>query len=260
MKSTSFYQSFEDCVQDIYFAKNVNGFCPNHFHRKIEILYNLKGLKTVNINFKNYYLNPNNLVISDSYDAHAYPEKNDSSQILLIIPLRYMELYQECTKNKQLKSNVITDTKIAKSIYKDIIEFENIKNFTPLHIYGLVNTILGKIIEYVGLKNKNKNNIDDLSIAKEILEFCDNNYMYNITLNTISEHFGYSTYYFSKLFHSIFNTNLNDYIGALRIAKTLNYLKVNKTSVTEAATACGFNSMNTFYRMKRKTDMAKYFE
>ncbi len=85
-----------------------------------------------------------------------------------------------------------------------------------------------------------------------ILAYIEQNYHTDLTLTTLADHFGYSKYYFSRIFNNMFHTSINDYLSVIRLEKTFQYLEANKCSITTAAFNNGFNSMPTFYRVLKK--------
>ena len=64
--------------------------------------------------------------------------------------------------------------------------------------------------------------------------------------------------YFSALFNKTAGTNLNEYVNRVRIRKVLEMRKVweKRYTLKEIVSRCGFNSMETYYRVlkKYKTD------
>jgi AraC-like DNA-binding protein len=90
------------------------------------------------------------------------------------------------------------------------------------------------------------------NFLEEVLVYVDKNFSSEITLDSIAGEFGYSKYYFSRMFNSLFGTNLNDYISIVRLGKAIEMLKERYCSVSEAALECGFPSIPTFYRALKK--------
>ena len=70
----------------------------------------------------------------------------------------------------------------------------------------------------------------------------------------IAKQFGYTSNYFSSLFNKYMAMNFNDYLNYVRYEKAKSMLSdaSNKLTVLDVAEACGFGSMNTFYRAKNK--------
>ena len=88
--------------------------------------------------------------------------------------------------------------------------------------------------------------------AKDIINFCYENYTNDISLQKIADQLHISRYYVSHLFAKKLHISFNDYINSLRIRKACEILKADKMSITETALAVGYNSVRTFNRCFQK--------
>lgn len=70
-----------------------------------------------------------------------------------------------------------------------------------------------------------------------------------VTLKTMAEHMHFSEPYFSKVFHSIFGMTFTQYLNTVKIAAAIEKIKERKTSITEIAFDCGFNTIRSFNRV-----------
>lgn len=73
----------------------------------------------------------------------------------------------------------------------------------------------------------------------------------SLSLETISDECSITPNYLSKLFVSS-GINYSEYIGQLRILKSVSLLKESDMTIKEIATACGFNSPQSFIRVFKK--------
>ena len=118
---------------------------------------------------------------------------------------------------------------------------------------------LKKLAEYICAEpkkneNKNKNvsasggqNTDNL--LPQIIDYIRENFTdSNLNLNTVSNHFGFSSYYISKLFKGATGEALVGFIAQLRIEKAKHDLETTDLSITEIYRQCGFVSEKTFFR------------
>lgn len=238
---------------DFYLISGINNVCTPHFHKNIEIFYNLWGNKQIIINSRPYTLKENQLAISLAYDIHQYINTDgESCQLVLIIPDNYSVSFYNKLKSTKLLSNIIDDNdyRILKFIEQLKQEKEKDKP-NNLVIEGLMQCILGIIFEKC-IQLQTTNNDKNKNFMKDVFEYIENNYIYEISLDSIANNFGYSKFYFSRLFTNSFNININEYIAIIRMSHTITYMQQNKCSVTEAALANGFGSVKTFYKYKKK--------
>ncbi len=84
--------------------------------------------------------------------------------------------------------------------------------------------------------------------AKDIIQYCYQNYDGDISLQSIADALHISRYYISHLFSRRLRIGFNDYINHLRISKACELLKSGHLSVTEIAYAVGYNSTRSFDR------------
>ena len=90
-------------------------------------------------------------------------------------------------------------------------------------------------------------------VAMEIMKYIGENFASRVTLDSLAEHFGYERTYLSRLINQSFGMNLREYLNRVRISAVL---KTKQTSpdipVYKIASACGFESENTYYRAIKK--------
>ncbi len=63
------------------------------------------------------------------------------------------------------------------------------------------------------------------SFVDELLAYINENYAEDITLSSMAEHFGYSKYYFSRMFNAALGTSLTDYVSAVRMMRALDLMR-----------------------------------
>lgn len=228
----------------------------SHFHRQMEILYIVEGKYRVCINGEEQILEPNQLVIADSYDVHSYQKITPkATSIALIISHSTLREYNGFKKNHVLSKNFITDNTIAQKC-KQFIDFlfpfwehksQKMNGITSHICQGL----LMYIAEEIGFVEKpiSKSAELDADVLRYVLE---NLYSPTLTLEFIADKFGYSKYYFSKRFLKTFKVPFNYYLNILRARDALYLIQVKKYSVLDAALHVGFNSQATFYRFVKQ--------
>ena len=154
-------------------------------------------------------------------------------------------------QSRSLKNNFITDKNTVAKI-KSFIDLlyvywtPTINNITN-HICQALLAMISKEIGFCSVQNNCKQ-----LLQSEILQFIADNFLHDLTIETVAAKFGYSKYYFSKIFFRSFKTTFNDYIKILKVQRAIKLLQTERISVLEAATRAGFNSEATFYRFIKK--------
>lgn len=243
------YELAQDRFPEIFSAIDGDHLAGPHFHKKLELLYNIKGTKIVTVGNVEYEMHPDNVMIVDSYQLHHY-EPSDGEQMLLILPVVYCEHFFSYRKNKILTTNVVTDAEYCREKIKpyfiNAVNYEGVDMFT---IQANVDMVLSAICAKAGLEDSPHYALEGVD---DILAYIEQNYDKDLTLTNLANHFGYSKYYFSRMFNEMFHTSLNDYLSVTRLQHTFRYYDEHECSITTAALNSGFGSMPTFYRVLKK--------
>ena len=94
-----------------------------------------------------------------------------------------------------------------------------------------------------------------LTMSK-VKDYLQHNYMYDISLDSVSEILGMSPSYFSVMFKRSFGVGFVDYLNELRIQAAQELLDDPLRSTAEVASLVGYESANYFARIfKKKTGM-----
>ncbi|MBE7068672.1 MAG: hypothetical protein E7381_05165, partial [Clostridiales bacterium] len=83
----------------------------NHYHNNLEILLLKKGTGKAVINGIEYEVTEKTIVISDSYDAHAYKmtgaQKNEA--VVLIVPYAYLSKFNKYKKGRKILNPIVKE-------------------------------------------------------------------------------------------------------------------------------------------------------
>ena len=223
--------------------------CVTHFHRQMEIVVVKEGVLTANLNGEHYSLKAGDVIIAEPFDLHTWG--NEVGQyVCMIIPYSKLNHYISVKAGRVLKNKVISDstfyeklTGIIDSLY---LYYDTSKSDDSYIIDCLMKAIVGVIVEYVTFGEKANKNKGEL--LQDILSWLDNNYKSNISLEVVAKHFGFSEYYFSKLFNRHVGMNLNAYVNMLRTKNVIRLIRDEKAPVSDAILDSGYSSLTPFYR------------
>jgi len=246
------YEKEADENNYLYFIFSDNNYCNVHFHKNIEILFVKEGRHRVIINGVEHILTAGEIAFSNSYDVHCYKYEEHSKVYIIVIGNNYSSRFIN-QYGKIFDNFLPVHNEGTKEIFELLDKFYYQKNDNNLLMnYGFIDLLLGLMAKYYPLKDGIKNNNN---IIIEILTYINENYKSDITLNSVSERFGYTKPYFSMLFNKYTNTHLRDYINRLRVDRVKELLEdkqYNNDTITAIAMGCGFESLNTFYRAMKK--------
>lgn len=94
--------------------------------------------------------------------------------------------------------------------------------------------------------------VNSAGIISQAIEYINNNFTKNITLDEISKIFNISPYYFSKIFKKTMGINFKEYLIKLKIEHALKLIKETNMSIKEISYAVGFDDPNYFVKAFKK--------
>lgn len=92
------------------------------------------------------------------------------------------------------------------------------------------------------------------TVISKAMDYIDENYTKNISLDDVSKVVNISPYYFSKLFKEEAGVNFIDYLTKKRIDYAKELLEDNEYSIKEVCVMCGYSDPNYFSRIFKKKE------
>ena len=215
-----------------------------HFHSHIELYIILSGKVEILVNNTRRILNGGEISVALSYDAHGYRSVDDPDAICLIIPRTYCSDVLSFFENKPLSSPFIRDPETFKTVSEAALKL--LQETNELSRRGYVYVILGAILKHMSKEDLCDTQEQPFSV--DMLIYVSDHFKEEITLNTISAHFGYNPSYLSRIFRQTFGISFCKYLTMIRLREFVLLMRSNKRSITECALECGFGSMRNFYR------------
>ncbi len=257
MQENVFYEAQKDNGTSLYRMTDGGGTDVLHFHRAVEISYVLSGSVTFYLEDKIFTANKDDIIFVDSYLKHkAIPNENYNAHILGF-PTIISDEISAIFKGKTLP--FLLDDKKFNSKFLPIIEtlIKDGDKKNDVIIRGYTSALFGEFALHYKTE-KTKPQSKSLSLVQEILEYIDAHYNEPITLEEISEQFGYHPSYFSRTFNNQIGIPLKTYLNFIRYSKYKEEVKNNpQKSKTQIIFDCGFASLPTFYRVEKSLKKVK---
>ena len=240
-----FYQSRQD---DFSCRETINNCYPAHLHKQIEIIYVTKGQLKSTINGKEVLLLAGDMSICFSNIVHSTESVGNSVAILVIFDAIFVdsfsnELLKHYPEVPFIKKSDVSE--IVKSCFEMMLQNCNNKQDMRICI-GYLHILLGNLL--VNLNLVNNKNIDMQDTYRILLEFINNHFTEDLSLNSLSNSLNISRYYISHIFSERIRTSFPSYLNRCRVDYAKSLLKNTNDSVTQIGFDCGFNSSRTFYR------------
>ena len=266
---------FESCTGAVEYATDTKSFGlfyserqePNteiHIHECCELLLCLRGGKSFLIDGNVYDIADGDLFIINQFEAHKVITESGADFARYILHVHPTFLY----------SNSVEDVNLGDCFYHFSTGTHNRIRLNPTEQNELI-TLFGKLMtdhEYgdgfvkklavlrilFAVNRMNTTHSEPgISTARHrtvqlAIDYINNNYSGELTLDTISKNAYVSANQLCKLFKLYCNTTVSKYIVSKRITEAKKLLAEGR-SVTDTAFMCGFNDYANFIRVFKKT-------
>lgn len=266
--------------EKLYFNSTVNPIlaadCPEsfplHWHQYAEIMalpydVTIKDSPLVTINNGTYTLEPGDMVFAWSGELHEIRRNSDKQVIALQFPGNLItDLPEFMPMQNSFRSIHIVSAKSHPELSQQLqahlrhmCELKTVR--TPF--WNVQNLIcLYELFMELGTYIRNhqtsqppdpaENSHQSLSKMTQACAFISKNCEQVITLDNIAEQFGFSSYYFSRLFKAATAYNFTEYLTLQRVKRAQLFLADSDLNITEIAFSSGFKSISSFNRAFRQ--------
>lgn len=238
----------------------------NHWHPFVEILLCLNDGNEITLNFRNYIMKTNDIIICFPGDLHSIRHNSPYDFLIVQFPLQLISVIHDfntlmplfnklpfCPYNPK---DILHDKMVF--LIKEIISLsESDADFRDATLYSLLLTFF---TEYA--KRCLSERIDDSSpvsdgnksgnLMAEACLYIMQNCTESLTLEDVAKQIGISRSYFSHLFKDYTQTTFIDYLTKERIRKAETLFLGPKKKLIDIAFECGFTSISSFNRSFRK--------
>lgn len=250
--SKSTYLGFY-CPFKIKFLKNSRNSTSN-WHKNPEIIYVDKGEGTLQNDGKSYSVKQGDMFIINPETVHHIFSETGIDYYFIIIDEEFctqngiaignysfsVEVNDNITKEKFLK--VVKETESYTESYNDI---------SPAKVRGAVLELLIDVCEKHSEKKIESREKVAVDYVKKALEYINDNFRNDISLDEIAEHIGINKFYLTREFKRFTNQTVFFCINSLRCKNAESMLQKGAT-ITEAAMMSGFESVSYFSRTYKK--------
>jgi AraC-like DNA-binding protein len=216
-----------------------------HRHREIELVLFYKGRSTAVIDGVTYQINAGDALIVFPNQLHKYVSDGPEEYILFLIPSTIYNDFEE----------VIDGTKPLYPILKGLADSPQIKGLAQMCIedgarfaYQRDKNLTGAILSFI-LEELETYPVEAADGALErVLLYCEQHFLEDLTLDTLSKELFLGKYYISHLFGKQLGISFGNYINALRIEESVKLLTTTDLPITDVCFASGFTCTRTFNR------------
>ena len=249
MKKNFFYEPQHDRTDAIEFFHG-SGHTMPHFHRCIEILYITDGAIECEIGGEKFLAEKDDVVFTHKCAVHELIPAPDYADYVLIVGQSYSDDFSSIFQKRTLPAH-LADYNFNRTLrgYFDALGEACGKTGAGMELVkkGLVDVIVGSLLGHY--ERVPASSTPALGTVVGVLNYIDEHYSEPITLETVSDAFGYNKYYFSRLFNRYVGENLNNYVNMIRVRNLVaRAQREEEPRLASLVFECGFDSMTTFYR------------
>lgn len=219
---------YEDCSKGHFFGPAVRTYYLIHFV--------VSGFGYYTINGKEYNIGPGEMFIIPPYEETFYKADKEN-------PWSYIWIgFTSSSKLPVSLSDVIRYPKAA-SVFNDMKNCENLSNGRSAYLSARLWDLFAMLLD----RQKK-----DKSTVEKAIDFIHSEYMYPITVESISERIGIDRCHFSTLFKSKTGVSPKQYLLNYRMSVALSLMLENNKSVSVAALSVGYSDIYTFSKVFKK--------
>ena len=253
----SFYEKEADAANYIYFQRNVitdamSAYIFPHYHDSIEFVFMIRGECLVHINTEEKTVRAGEITFARCFEPHFYIPKQGAEYYVVLISSRYIT--PEAGMAERTFPSFMERCEHGEKILRFLdLYYSDWDPADELLKCGLSDTLLAILRQSYPMTEIRDKKTTQTFV--ELLKYINENFRREITLESLARQFGHAKNYLSVLFNKLTGMNLREYINRRRINA---YFRLKdehpREAVCSLAESCGFNSMNTFYRVLRKAE------
>lgn len=217
-----------------------------HRHREIEVILMLEGSSRAIVNGISYDLIGGDALVVFPNHLHEFISTEKEDYILMLIPANIYSDYSDAIEGHRPVDPIIKNcARNEKILSLAKICMESNDRYAYQCRKFLIGAILGMVLSEVKLIQVHT----DKTSMERVLDYCENHFSENITLESISKELFLSKFYISRLFATQLGVSFTNYINSLRIEASVKLLTTTELPITEICFIAGFSSTRNFNRV-----------
>ena len=241
-------QGLSIAAERVYDNSNMS---RSHYHPFFELYYMEEGKRLHILEDNIYQTTPGDIILFAPFIMHHSYSKKANADFKRIALYFTPESIEDPIVLKKLKSQsglYHVDKKVGQYIHSMLgmllMEQDNQDDLRDASMKALLNIIVISLLKSGIQENKPESQ----TLVGKVIDYIDRNYMNDIKLDDLANHFFVSKYYLCHEFKKYTNRTINQYINTTRILYAQQKIMDNNLNFTEIAAECGFASCTHFGR------------
>jgi AraC-like DNA-binding protein/quercetin dioxygenase-like cupin family protein len=240
----------------IFEGKEGNYKVGKHWHQSVEIFLVTEGTIDFYVNSQYFPLRPWEFVIVNSNEIHSIDCPNPNNTIVLQIPVGLFDGYKREEPYISFRLGKEKENQALMNLVKDMYEvYEAGEYGYELKVKSLFYELLYLLLtcfQEQGMDAtviKQKRHLDKLS---QVTRYMKEHYKEELSLTQVSQMFGFSPTYLSRIFQKYGEVSYRTYLINLRVEYALKDLKNTDHEIGEIAINHGFPDSRAFAKAFKK--------
>ncbi len=233
---------------ELRYSNNIKHY-KNHLHSSFSIGINIKGKSIYTNKDKCYDLKKGMIAIVNANTIHSCnPIKKEPNlyYMLYLDPKWCLDIQKSICEDidsfKEFPKDILYDKKLYEE-FKTLCE-ELFKENSYMEKENELIIFFTKLFKQY-IKESNKK-VED-KVFKKIINYLNENYQENISLEQLSKKFELNSFYIIRLFKSELNLSPHAYLLNIKINKAKEFLR-RGMSIVDTALECGFSDQSHFHK------------
>ncbi len=242
-----------------------------HWHQEVELVYVKEGAIWMGINREVRRLEQGDFAFCASGDIHFYDSKEEPSALLIqIFHPGLIGLPGGWPQDVRLVSPFLTKTSGARSPddYSTLAAAmealmkraqEEWQQAGPCHeqiITGILHEMCGYAVRHMELEPADEGNakrrVANMRVMQRVLDFLEQGYAGDITMEQAAQAAQMSPFYFSRFFRGMTGMSFPAYLNSIRVSRAEELIRSTNRTMLDIALECGFSNVRTFNRVFRQ--------
>ena len=244
----AFYEDRHDFDANyLFWGDGVDFTYPLHVHRCPEIFCVTEGTVIATVEEEEYTLNAGDVAVIWSHQVHSYRTVGNSRHELCIFAPEMVPDFFVAHSGEYPESPFISAAEGGEHIPFLVRLLKKEHNLYTTK--GILYILCGEMEKHVTFSKRLRGKQESVAaLVSQILEWVNDHYQSDCSLDTIAEALRYEKTYLSKFFSRHIGITLSEYVLQLRLTRAGEMLLHTEDNVAEIGVACGFQSLRTFNR------------
>lgn len=238
---------FYEATNDFRVERRNNLNFPSHIHNDIELIFCFRGSCKAHCDGKEYDIRPNDFFLIFPNQIHQFSECDTNGDYFIIILKAKDLIGYSNVFSKKIPTNAVYHCDSKNNMLKllEIIYDDYINNQKPQIIIAQLTALFGKLLQNYTLDIKHTSN----NLIYEIIQYCNNHYLEDISIENICSELNISRSYISHTFNDRLKMGFCEYINTLRLQDAATLLQTTNKTITQISIISGFSTVRTFNRV-----------